>query len=120
MIVDIYSTDSEGLLSLPYFQTTPNIYVAVSSLIIQFDKPYDGLITLTSTLVDLNANNPKQQILTFFTSESETVIYTPTRLVKYKANCCTSFDAYIKIELSSKRKIKNAYLQLEIFDARLQ
>ena len=119
MIVDIYSTDIDGLINLPYFQTTPRIYVAVSSVIIKFEKAYKGLVTLTSTLVDLNSNNPKQQICTFLADESATVVYTPTRLVKYKSNCCTSFDAFVKIELESQRKIQKVYLQLEIFDARL-
>ena len=120
MIVDVYSTYKDDLISLPYFHTTPRVQVAVSSIIIKFEKPYEGLVTLTSTLVDLNSNNPKQQICTFATSKSATVVYTPTRLVKYKANCCSSFDAFIKIELESERKIQKVYLQLEITDARLQ
>ena len=117
MIVDVYSTDKDGIISLPYFQTTPRIYVAVSNVIIKFEKAYKGLVTLSSTLVDLNSNNPKQQICTFLADESATVVYTPTRLVKYKANCFTSFDAFVKIELENKRKIKEIYLQLEISDA---
>ena len=121
MLINIYRSTAK-FNDLPSFNTQ-KLYVAVSQLVIEFENNVDaGLITISSTLVDLNSANPKQQICTFFhDGQSRFAVYQPTRLVYYKMNCSNSFDAFTKIQLTEERKIKKVYLQLDICsDARFQ
>lgn len=125
MLINIYRSDlnsADEFNNFPYFDTHKR-NVGVSQLVIEFENKLPaGMITLSSTLVDLNSANPKQQICTFFhDGQSRFAIYQPTRLVYYKMNCYNSFDAFTKIQLTEERKIKKIYLQLDICtDARLQ
>ena len=125
MLINIYRSNfisGAEFNDLPYFNTH-KLNVGVSQLVIEFENKIPaGLITVCSTLVDLNSANPKQQICTFFhDGQSRFAVYQPTRLVYYKMNCCNSFDAFTKIQLAEERKIKKIYLQLDICsDARFQ
>ena len=115
MIIDITCENlksNEDSLYLPHFQTSGS--VAVSSLFIEFETSLSNeLITLTSTFVDRNSINPRQQICTFL-SQSKYSNYTPTRLVQYKMNRTPTSDAVVKVITEKTRKIKKLYLQLII------
>ena len=119
MLIDLFNTTDE-ITNLPHFPVKG--FVAVSSLIIEFDTQLPrGIVTLTSTLVDQSSTNPAQQICTFFhEGQSKFVVFQPTRLVYYKMNCYNSFDAVVKIQTekpkegAKERNIKSVYLQLDI------
>ena len=123
MIIDVIRnftdfTSNTGQISLPHFPTDGSI--AVSYLFIEFETQLSKeLVTLTSTFVDRNSNNPYQQLCSYFhASQSKYSCYTPTHLIAYKGNGTPSTGAVVRIHTEKPKKIKKIYFQF-IVDGRV-
>ena len=104
--------------------------VCVSYIYAKLTKPIKyGLVTLSSTLVDKDPKNPKQELASFFTCSwfdtSDYIIsYQPTQLVWYKMQCRHIGDSFFQLHLEEqpeteniknreKTKIEKIYIQLQ-------
>ena len=114
------------IIDLPYMKFS-NHFVTLSELLIEWTEPVQVYGYISSTLVDRNAFNPKQQI--FHINKQSGSNYTfiaPTPFLEYKIQCLDLESSVFKIHIydKDKNKIKNSikgvYLTLVITDARIQ
>ena len=101
-----------------------NHFVTVSELFIEWTEPVQVYGFISSTLVDRNAYNPKQQIFQFCQEQPSNHLYRmPTHFQTYKIQRTELETAEFKIKIQEKSnlsKIKNIFLQLNITDAGIQ
>ena len=64
MIIDIHRSDNDGVVNLPYFQTTPKVLVAVSKVIIKLEKPYKQPLLISHLRVWSTIKPTVSQVLT--------------------------------------------------------
>lgn len=129
MIINIHQTDSELT-----FGDIPDLYlknheVCVSYMYAKLNQPLDnGLVTLSSTMVDRSATNPKQELLSFYNFSLFDIAYDklafqPTQLVWYKMQCRHIGDSVFTLHLEKppkigifaqeKYKLAEIYIQLQ-------
>ena len=101
-----------------------NHYVTLTEFFIEWTEPVHAYGYISSTLVDRNAFNPKQQIFQFCQEQPSIYLYrTPTHFQTYKIQRTELETAEFKLRISEKEhlsKIKNIFLQLNITDAGIQ
>ena len=101
-----------------------NHFVTLTELFIEWTEPVQVYGFISSTLVDRNAFNPKQQIFHFCQEQPSIYLYrTPTHFQTYKIQRTELETAEFKLRIQEKAnlaKIKNIFLQLNITDAGIQ
>lgn len=111
------------IIDLPYMKFS-NHYVTLTELFIEWTEPVHAYGYISSTLVDRNAFNPKQQIFQFCQEQPSIYLYrTPTHFQTYKIQRTELETAEFKLRIQEKThlsKIKNIFLQLNITDAGIQ
>ena len=111
------------IIDLPYMKFS-NHFVKLSELFIEWTEPVQVYGFISSSLVDRNAFNPKQQIFQFCQEQPSIYLYrTPTHFQTYKIQRTELETAEFKLRISEKEylsKIKNIFLQLNITDAGIQ
>ena len=111
------------IIDLPYMKFS-NHFVTLSELFIEWTEPVQVYGFISSSLVDRNAFNPKQQIFQFCQDQPSIYLYrTPTHFQTYKIQRTELETAEFKLRISEKEhlsKIKNIFLQLNITDAGIQ
>ena len=111
------------IIDLPYMKFS-NHFVTLSELFIEWAEPVQVYGFISSSLVDRNAFNPKQQIFQFCQEQPSIYLYrTPTHFQTYKIQRTELETAEFKLRISEKEhlsKIKNIFLQLNITDAGIQ
>ena len=111
------------IIDLPYMKFS-NHFVTLSELFIEWTEPVQVYGFISSSLVDRNAFNPKQQIFQFCQEQPSIYLYrTPTHFQTYKIQRTELETAEFKLRISEKEhlsKIKNIFLQLNITDAGIQ
>ena len=112
--VNIENPDSE-FQPLPHYDL-PNHEVALTQLFIEFSEPvHNQFFVLSSTLVDKNDTNRKQELFSFFVGKTtKYVCYTPTRLSWYKMQISSTDHSVFKLSGLTSEKIKKIKIQLEI------
>ena len=116
MIINVYQDDPESEFQpLPHYNF-PNHEVAVTQVYLEFAEPVQRqLFVLSSTLVDKNDANRKQELCSFFVGKSTKYIsFTPTRLTWYKKQVANIDHSVFKLSGSDSEKIKRIKIQLEI------
>ena len=125
MLVNLMATNKkeELIINLPYMKFT-NHCVRLSELFIEWTEPVQVYGFISSTLVDRNAFNPKQQIFQFCQEQPSIYLYrTPTHFQTYKIQRTELETAEFKIRIQEKAilsKIKNIFIQLHFTDAGIQ
>ena len=108
------------IIDLPYMKFS-NHFVTLSELFIEWTETVQVYGFISSSLVDRNAFNPKQQIFQFCQEQPSIYLYrTPTHFQTYKIQRTELETAEFKLRISEKEhlsKIKNIFLQLNITDA---
>ena len=111
------------IIDLPYMKFS-NHFVTLSELFIEWTEPVQVYGFISSSLVDRNAFNPKQQIFQFCQEQPSIYLYrTPTHFQTYKIQRTELETAEFKLRISEKEhlsKIKKIFLQLNITDAGIQ
>ena len=111
------------IIDLPYMKFS-NHFVTLSESFIEWTEPVQVYGFISSSLVDRNAFNPKQQIFQFCQEQPSIYLYrTPTHFQTYKIQRTELETAEFKLRISEKEhlsKIKNIFLQLNITDAGIQ
>ena len=101
-----------------------NHLVRLSEIFIEWSEPVQVYGYISSTLVDRNAFNPKQQIFQFCQEQPSIYLYrTPTHFQTYKIQRTELETAEFKIRIQEKAilsKIKNIFIQLHFTDAGIQ
>ena len=101
-----------------------NHFVTLTELFIEWTEPVQVYGFISSTLVDRNSFNPKQQIFQFCQEKPSIYLYrTPTHFQTYKIQRTELETAEFKLRIQEKThlsKIKNIFLQLNITDAGIQ
>ena len=125
MLINLMATNENDDLriDLPYMKFS-NHFVTLTELFIEWTEPVQVYGFISSTLVDRNAFNPKQQIFQFCQEQPSIYLYrTPTHFQTYKIQRTELETAEFKLRISEKEhlsKIKNIFLQLNITDAGIQ
>ena len=116
MIINIYREDVESEFQpLPHYNF-PDHNVALTQLFIEFTEPvHNKFFVLTSSLVDKNDTNRKQEICSFFVGKtSKYVDFTPTHLSWYKIQVSSIGQSVFKLSGLTSEKIRKIKIQLEI------
>ena len=94
----------------------PKHKVALTQLFIEFNESVQNkLFVLTSTLIDKNDTNRKQEIFSFFVEKpSKYVSLTPTHLCWYKIQISSIDHSVFHLSGLASEKIKKIKIQLEI------
>ena len=97
-------------------------FVHVNQLFIKWKRKVDNIHgEITSSLIDKSPVNPNQQLVFFHQNgKSDSFLFTPTHLAKYKIQCPSFQSSVFNLHLSEKHEIENIFLQLEITNERLQ
>ena len=110
MIVNIHQKNSNlvfGNVPDLFFQ---NHEVCVMNIFAKLNQPLEnGLVTLTSTMVDKSSTNPKQELVSFYNSSFfdityDRISYQPTHLVWYKLQCQYVGDSVFELQLEKPHK----------------
>ena len=90
--------------------------VAVKQVYIEFsEQVHNKLFVLTSTLVDKNDVNRKQEVCSFFVGKTtKYVSFTPTHLAWYNIQISSIGHSVFKLSGLTSEKIKEIKIQLEI------
>ena len=100
------------IIDLPYMKFS-NHFVTLSELFIEWTEPVQVYGFISSSLVDRNAFNPKQQIFQFCQEQPSIYLYrTPTHFQTYKIQRTELETAEFKLRISEKEhlsKIKNVF-----------
>ena len=125
MIVNIHQKNSDLV-----FGDVPDLYfsnheVCVSYIFAKLNQPLEnGLITLSSTMVDKSSTNPKQELVSFYNSSFfdiayDRIAFQPTQLVWYKLQCQHIGDSVFQLQLEKPQQTgifgKQKYLLEEVY-----
>ena len=125
MLINLEATNKNEnlIIDLPYMKFK-NHNVTLTELFIEWIEPVKVFGFISSTLVDRNSFNPRQQIFQFCQEQPSTHLHrTPTHFQTYKIQRTELETAEFKIEIQEKAKlskIKSIFLQLNITDAGIQ
>ena len=106
------------------FQNLPDLYlpdyeVCLCYMYVRLSREVEnGLVTLSSTLVDLNSCNEMQELATFYNEsyDPKSIIFKPTQFSWYKLQCSRLSESFFKLFIERQHKntkIEKLYLQLE-------
>ena len=122
MIINIHESKCET-----DFGALPNLYLRNHEVCVAYfharlsETIEDSFVTLSSTLVDKNQMNPKQELLSFlntsYTYQSRELVYQPTQLAWYKLQNQTIADSFFNLHLEKpykNAKIEKIYIQLRV------
>lgn len=116
MIINIYRENVESEFEpLPHYNF-PDHYVALTQLFIEFSESvHNKLFVLSSSLVDKNDTNRKQELCSVFVGKTSKFIdFTPTHLSWYKIQVSSIGQSVFKLSGLTTEKIKRIKIQLEI------
>ena len=122
MIINIHESDCGA-----NFGFLPDLYLRNHEVCIGYvhirlsETIEDSFVTLSSTLVDKNLMNPRQELISFFNIsyayQSRDLIHQPTQFSWYKLQNQTISDSFFNLHLEKQYKnikIERIYIQLRI------